>query len=167
MRARRDCSSEKAFRTESMQLVDSFSKRGYKLHDLERSYKKVSDIPRIQLLNPKRKTRDETGSMRIIGTYCRQSSQIYNNIKKYWHTLHDDKDLLQALPVNPQITYRKWSSLKDMLIHYEERIRRPQASLIWLPEKPKGKIHIDDDDITSFYNCSMEGVIYVVKIYMY
>lgn len=117
LRLRRNCSTD-AFFKEAGLLQDCLLSRGYSRSCLKKAYNKAMRQSRAILL-PKPKPRDSSNPTRIIMRFSRQHVTVKNILQKHWSILTDDPTLKTLLPKQPSITFRRATSLKDMLVQSE------------------------------------------------
>lgn len=134
MRARRNCSTEEAYQTESMDLKNRFKERGYPNWVLKRAKNKANLVTREQTLTDSRSTLDqdsENDTPRAILTYNLESIKIKRILPKNLKILKCDPIVGQSVTNRPMVTHRKGKSLRDFLVKNDvnNRLTGPQQHL--------------------------------------
>lgn len=122
LRARRNCSQEEDFITESREIRKRLTQRGYKDEYLRKAFKRARNSTRNDLLFKREDRKDKQIITRFITTYTEQHKDLKAILGKAWPILLNDDKINKFIPPYPQITYRKAKSIKDQIIssHYNE-----------------------------------------------
>ncbi|CAJ0966876.1 unnamed protein product [Ranitomeya imitator] len=116
LRTKRICSTESSFQTQSSELAQRFSQRGYSNRIIRRGWSKASNKPRSELLQPRNKP-STSMTVRFISTYNEKWKPMRQALSKFWPIILNDPLLAKCVPSTPSITYRRSRNLKDMLVH--------------------------------------------------
>ncbi|CAJ0918423.1 unnamed protein product [Ranitomeya imitator] len=125
LRTKRICSTESSFQTQSLELAQRFSQRGYSNRIIRRSWSKANNKPRSELLQPRNKP-STSMTVRFISTYNEKWKPMRQALSKFWPIILNDPLLAKCVPSTPSITYRRSQNLKDMLVHSQYRGKTTQ-----------------------------------------
>ncbi|XP_056416174.1 immunoglobulin superfamily member 3 [Hyla sarda] len=180
LRAKRNCSTQDTFEAESVELSRRFRARGYPLAHVKKAHRRANNSDRRQLLTSNRVATEH--KIRCIGTYDAYSTRIYNILRRYWPILYSDPDLREVVGVRPQVTFRRGSNIKDILVRshlpsLEETHNRPRMGVTgsfpcghcsfckYLPKTQEFSNPLDGRQyqIRQFINCSSKNIIYAAR----
>ncbi|XP_077113029.1 uncharacterized protein LOC143768221 [Ranitomeya variabilis] len=118
LRCRRICSTEASFKTQSLELAQRFSQRGYSDRTIRQGWFKASNKSRCDLLKRKSRNFSNTQPMvRFISDYNEKWQPMRKALAKFWPIITSDPTLAKSIPAAPMITYRRSRNLKDLLVH--------------------------------------------------
>lgn len=94
----------------------AFLARSYSRSCLRSAYNKTFAQSRVGLLF-KHRVRDDSDSdpTRIIMRFSKQHNEIKEKVRKHWTILSDDPKVNTFVSINPLITFKRATSLKDKL----------------------------------------------------
>ncbi|OCT78074.1 hypothetical protein XELAEV_18029173mg [Xenopus laevis] len=129
IRLRRICSSDEDFKYEAYKLCQRFKMRGYKSLSLRRAYQWALSQNREDLLYKPTKPKfnkigtKNQGQTRLILIYNDNDGDIRNIIHKHWEILSNDPTLSQLVTPRPLFTYKKNTSIGDLLTqsHFQKQ----------------------------------------------
>ncbi|KAM4043753.1 uncharacterized protein ACNLHF_014024 [Anomaloglossus baeobatrachus] len=141
LRARRVCSTDQSFESESQNLRVRFQQRGYSNRNIKRGYLRARHTPREQLLysaTSTKKDKNKGNEIRYISTFNCQWDKMRECLKRHWAILKTDRTLSQSVSENPLMTPRRGRNLRDILVdsHYVAPVSNP--FLLNEPVKRKG-----------------------------
>ncbi|OCT74364.1 hypothetical protein XELAEV_18033337mg [Xenopus laevis] len=121
LKLRRICSSDEDFKQEAYKLYQRFKTSGYKTETLHRAYQWAVAQNREDLLYKangtcKISTNTKTQT-RLIMTYNKNYRDIRFLIHKHWYILSKDPILSKLVTPHPSFTYRRNTSIGDLLTH--------------------------------------------------
>lgn len=95
------------------------SQRGYSNRLLKEAYKRTIEQDRNALLFKSKATSVEDTHTRFITKYNTKYREVHDILQKYWYLLLGDAQVVKFIPPTVSITYRKATSIKDMLVQSE------------------------------------------------
>ncbi|OCT97375.1 hypothetical protein XELAEV_18009597mg [Xenopus laevis] len=121
LRLRRICSSEEEYKHEAYKLYQRFKSRGYKTRCLHKQGALAQTREDLLykphgLKNPTIKQNNQ-GQTRLILTFNDNDRDVRSVIHKHWDILSKDPTLGQLVSPRPLITYRRNTSIGDLLTH--------------------------------------------------
>lgn len=123
LRLRRICSSDEDFKQGAYKLYQRFKKRSYKTRYLQRAYQHAPPRNRENLLHEIHKSRiyneksNNQGQTRLILTFSENDKDVCSIIHKHWDILSKDPTLSQLVTSHPVFTYKRNTSIGDLLTH--------------------------------------------------
>lgn len=124
-RIKRNCSTEEEFNQQARSLSERFKVRGYPRKIISKSFQKIKQQPREQLLQKKERPKNDTLS--YITTYNNQWGQLRRILARNWNILINDDAMAKHIPRQPRLIARRARSLRDRLSH--SHFTRPTTSL--------------------------------------
>ncbi|XP_069488404.1 uncharacterized protein [Ambystoma mexicanum] len=117
LRAKRNCSQDEMFQIECKSIGHRFRERGYPIQLIRKTTDAVKKIPRPQLLINKTKVSSEQYPKHVnfITKYSSDHKFIQYILKKHWHILHLDSDLISYITDRPSIIFTKAKTLRKIL----------------------------------------------------
>lgn len=105
------CSEDFEFEARALQtrLID----RGYSRSCLKKAYRRAKLKDRENVIHSQKPCKRKQ-KVRLITRYAEEHKKV---IQKYWQLLATDEVLSKYVESYPQITYRKYRSLKYQLVH--------------------------------------------------
>ncbi|OCT80119.1 hypothetical protein XELAEV_18026925mg [Xenopus laevis] len=115
LRLRRICSSEEEYKHEVYKLYQRFKPREYKTRCLHKAYQGALAQTREDLLYKPHGLKNP--SNRLILTFNDNDREVRSVIHKHWDILSKDPTLGQLVSPRALITYRRNTSIGDLLTH--------------------------------------------------
>ncbi|XP_071983474.1 uncharacterized protein [Engystomops pustulosus] len=114
MRIRRNCSDDKEFKKNALELTTRLKARGYPKKIISKAYMRAKNANREDILKPKYRIPEK--KTRLITTYNNQWQDIYRILGRNWNILLTEPKLESYIDATPTITSRKARNLKDILV---------------------------------------------------
>lgn len=115
LRAKRNCSTDEAYRREEACMTNRFLERGYSKQTIQKAKIKEDEKSRSSLLEPKKGKIEDGNKIRFITDFHSRVPEVKKSLKKFWGVLALEKDLAEHIEDTPRVTFRKAQSLKDTL----------------------------------------------------
>ncbi|KAM4012635.1 uncharacterized protein ACNLHF_004665 [Anomaloglossus baeobatrachus] len=144
LRAKRICSSEMTFESQSKDISRRFMERGYSRRSIKNGYKRAKNCNRNDLLfAPKNRSKEGPDVTRVISTYNSQWRDFKAILERHWSILCTDPILKNYIPPKPSLVARRSRNLRHILVHshYEAR--------------PKTKSNEVSNPLNGFFPCGL------------
>ncbi|XP_053576975.1 uncharacterized protein LOC128666408 [Bombina bombina] len=115
IRAKRNCTEDSDYVTESTKLVQKLRERCYPEGPINRALKEVNGIPRDMLLKPKPPKQKDKSEITFVTTYTSQFNEICNIIKKNFRTLRGDDVLKNVVDRGCRFVSRRNITIGNMI----------------------------------------------------
>ena len=177
LRAKRNCTLQEDYKVVECEMLNRLSKRGYPRDILKRAQNKVEKLTQVDLLNSHKIRKDED-VVGLITTFSSDTGRINNILTRNWHILKVDPVIGKALWEAPQITYRKSTALRDLLVnsHFNDLRENSSEMSGFFPcmnckacrySKKRAKYKVPEKKecavIKKLMNCNTDYVVYCLE----
>ena len=125
IRARRICSQENDYMTETDKIKENLFRRGYSRRDTHKSLTKVDGINRGTLLNYNTKKSTTNERVPLCLTYNRGLPNIQRILHDRLPILHRSTHMKSVFPKAPITAFKRDTNLEDMLVHKKHNVQMP------------------------------------------
>ncbi|XP_053574929.1 uncharacterized protein LOC128664189 [Bombina bombina] len=124
IRLRRNCTTDKEYETQSLELEERFCERGYKRDLVSHHRLNIGANPRNIYLENKIKDRtNEFEGVSFITQYSNQFHQICNIVRKHFNILKADDGLVDTVSKGCRYAFRRGVNLSNILAPTQLRVR--------------------------------------------
>lgn len=116
LRLKRNCSRDSDFQASAKDLYDKLRVQGFSHTCLKRAYNRVN-VQKRDSLNFASKPPKKVDTVRVITRYSNQHNEIRKILNRFWPLLSADPVARKYIKDFPEITFRRFPSLKDRLAH--------------------------------------------------